>query len=239
MQPKYQSDTSFEISLPASSADWRFLLPITKGSRILIIGGERNDYTELFGKLEVSAVTWLLGSLPVGGENNNYEQSKFDAVADLAAHSFPPMYFDFVVIPFGFPGDKLTHEVDVYQMIRRLIRPDGMMLIGFSNTLGLFRQGFRSDSFYSTPWCMMYKLRLAGYSQIDFYGAMPNLATPEFIFPLKAQLLSFTLQHRYRYKLPAVLLYIFSSKPITTIFLYLLSYYFVIVKSNTETKSDL
>lgn len=238
MQPKYQSDTSFQISLPASSVDWRFLLPITESSRVLIIGGEHDDFTELFGKIGVSAITWLHGSLPAKDENNS-EQGKFDAVENLVAQSFPPMSFDFVVIPFGFPGDKLTHEVDVYQMIRRLIRPDGMMLIGFSNTLGLFRQGFRSDSFYSTPWCMMHKLRLAGYSQIDFYGAMPNLDTPEFIFPLKAQLLSFTLQHRYRYKLPAMLLYIFSSRPIATIFLYLLSYYFVIVKSNTETISDL
>ncbi len=225
MQPKYRSEISFQRSLPNSSADWRFLLPITESSRVLIIGGEHDDFTELFGKMGVSAVTWLRGLLPADSENNNKNsgQSKFDIVA----------------IPFGFRSDKLTHEVDVHQMIRQLMRPGGTILIGFSNRLGLFRRGFQSNSYYSTPWRMIHKLRLAGYSQIDLYGAMPNLETPEYIFPLRTQLLSFTLQHRYRYKLPARLFHFFSSKPVVFIFLYLLSYYFVIAKSDMETESGL
>lgn len=239
MQPKYESDLSFQSSLPNSSADWRFLLPITESSRILIIGGEYDGFSELFSKIGVLEVTWLCSSLLANSENKNVEHSKFDAIANLATQSFPSKSFDMVVVPFGFPGGRLTDEADVFQMIRRLMRPNGTMLIGFSNIFGLFRRGEQSDSCYSTPWQMIRKLRSAGYSQIDIYGAMPSLVSPEYIFPLKAHLLSFTLQHRYRYKLSDRLLQLFSSKPVASIFLYLLSYYFIIAKSDVATESDI
>lgn len=240
MQPKYQSNGPLRPSLPESSADWRFLLPITQNSRVLIIGGEQDDFTELFGKIGISEIIWLCGSLPAGGENHkNNGQSEFDAVESLTAQSFPPISFDIIAIPFGFPGRKLLDDVDVYQIVRSLLRPGGTMLIGFSNRFGLFRRRFQSNFYYSTPCRMIRNLRLAGYSQIDIFGAMQNLETPEYIFPLKTHLLSFTLQDRYRYKLPASLLYFLSNKPVVSILLYLLSYYFVIAKSDIETESDL
>lgn len=223
MKSKYRSKTSFQHSLPQSSSDWRFLLPITKNSRVLIIGGEQDDFTELFNKIGVSSVTWLCNPSAVASELNENNQN----------------YFDIVAIPFGFPAAKLTDEIEVFRTVRRLLHPGGSIFLGFSNKLGLFSKAFIANSYHSTPHHVIRYLRLSGYSDIDLYGVMSNLETPEYIFPLKADLLGFTLRHRYHYLLPARLLHYFSSRPLVSIVLYLLSYYFVIAKSNHTPETSL
>jgi len=224
------------MSSPSYSADWRFLLPIAEGSQVLIVGGEHDDFTQFFSKIGVSTTTWLCGSSSFWDERtrrDNIDRGA-SALADLSASPFPPASFDIVAIPFGFSSRNSAgrqHDIEAYQTVRRLIRPGGTLLVGFSNIWGI-RRRFRPESYYSTPWRIIRRLRHTGYSSIDLYGVMPNLNIPEYIFPLTTQALGFTLQHRYRYKLPANFLRWFSNSLIVSVFSKLLSGYFVVAKIN-------
>ena len=221
-----QSSESFQPTLPEFGMDWRFLLPVIEGRRVLVIGGEHDDFSSLFVQLGASEVTFL--PAVVENPSANGEQGKHDTMSGLSARSFPPSSFDIVAVPFGFCSGK--SNFNFYRVVRLLIRPGGTFLIGFSN---IFFGRRRLSSIFnnsSTPWRIIRELRQVGYSRVDVYGAMPNLDAPEYILPLKPQLLGFTLQHRYRYKFSKSLLYVLSRRVTASVISNFLSYYFAVAK---------
>jgi len=198
---------------PDSSADWRFLLPITRESRLLVVGGGQDDFSDLFGKIGVSSVSW---------------------VTDAAALSvLSPSSFDIIAFPLGLPRREA-----VWQTIRRLLHPGGTLLFGFSNLHGPYRGG-QPGSLQANPWLLLFKLRQAGYSQVELFGAMPNLNAPETIFPLGHPALNFTLQNRYRYKLPASMLKFVFHRSMSGLLSNFIPHYLVVAKRDDGPASGL
>ncbi len=215
MQTAPQTQVSLQDATPKSSLDWCFLLPLDTGSRVLVIGGGQDDFTRLFGKMGISALTWL---------GDDQLQGAFDV------QTFPPSAFDVVVIPFGFPRGGTLREHEVYRVIRGWLRPGGVLLFGFPNLLGLKRH-FRSASRKATLWDIRRRLGQSGYSQLELFGVMPNLRAPEYILPLKGQTIGFAWQHRYRYKFPDRLLNLLGSRPAQALLAGLFPCYYVTAKS--------
>lgn len=215
MQASPQIQTPSQDIIPDSSLDWRFLLPLDAGSRVLVIGGGQDDFTRLFGKMGISALTWL---------GDEQIQGAFDA------RTFPPAVFDVVAIPFGFPRGGALRELETYRVMHGWLRPGGDLLFGFPNLLGLKRH-FGSASRKATLWGVRRRLGQAGFSQMSLFGAMPNLQAPEYILPLKGQAIGFAWQHRYRYKYPDRLLNLLGSRPALALLAGLFPCYYVTAKS--------
>jgi len=68
-------------------------------------------------------------------------------------------------------------------------------------------------------------------SSLKIYGAIPNHLTPTYIFPLKANTMSFALQRHYGHKLPNFIMNLSSNPYFNHIFKYLLPSYFVVAKT--------
>ncbi len=176
-----------EISLPSHSVDWRFLLPIYEKPGMLVICGEQNDYDRSFRELGISVMT-----VP------------FDKL-DATALPFAPQSFDIVAAPLGV--SRINNQggrsgfVESLRSVRRLIRPGGALLLGFSNRWDIRRKS-RESSYASTTWEMSHLLQELGYETKRYYGAVPEPLAPEYIFPLDALSLGFVLNHRYQHKLP-------------------------------------
>jgi hypothetical protein len=88
---------------------------------------------------------------------------------------------------------------------RRLIRPGGTFLLGFSNRWNIRRKR-RESSYTSTTFEMSRVLPELGYEKENYYGALPEPLAPEYIFPLNALSLGFVLNHRYQHRLPSYFL---------------------------------
>lgn len=105
------------------------------------------------------------------------------ALTDLPARAD----FDLIAAPLGL--DSLAS----LPTLRGLLRPNGTLLLGFQR---------RATSLSA----MMRSLRGLGFRSVQFYAAIPDLVSPEYILPLHAQELSFMLAHRYEHKLPRLIL---------------------------------
>ncbi len=203
-----QSTSTAEVpaqpAFPDASTDWRFLLPLHRESCLLVVGGKRDDYSALFERVGVASISWH---------------------ADTTALSvLPAASFDIIAFPLGLPSGAA-----IWQTIRRLLRPGGTLLFGFSNLRGLNRDE-QHGALHSNPWFLSFKLRQEGYSQVELFGALPNLNAPENIFPLESPSLNFVLQNRYRYKLPASVLGLAFHPAMAGLLSNLIPHYFVVAK---------
>jgi hypothetical protein len=189
------------------------LLPITRESRLLVVGGKQDDYSALFGKVGVASVSW------------------HSDVSGLSA--LPASSVDVIAFPLGLPSGGA-----IWQTIHRLLRPGGTLLFGFSNLRGLNRNG-QPEALQINPWFLWSKLKQAGYSQAEMFGAMPNLSAPENIFPLEYPSLNFALRNRYRYKLPASLLGFAFHPAMSGLLSNLIPHYFVVAKRDGVSDSGL
>lgn len=168
------------------SLDWRFLLPLADVKKICLLVEEGEDFRQTL-------------------EHVGIDTSQQLSFADLRqrksndAQSF--------VIPFGLPvdwaGRKYKDQVEFYFSVRRLITSGGYLLVGFNNVWNL-RANSQAKSYACTPRRMAAQLKQAGFQSIKMFGAMPNLAIPEYIFDLDPQAVQFALRNRFRRK-PAVL----------------------------------
>lgn len=95
--------------------------------------------------------------------------------------------FDLIAAPLGLDASASLST------LRGLLRPGGTLLFGFA----------RRDASLAA---MTRSLRGLGFRSIQFYAAIPDLISPEYILPLDAQALSFMLAHRYEHKLPRLAL---------------------------------
>ena len=168
------------------SLDWRFLLPLADPKKIYLFLEEDQDFSSAIQQVGIDASQQL-------------SFSELQQKMDNDIQSF--------VMPFGIPvrwvNAKDEDQVAFYASTRRLISSDGCLLIGFTNAWG-FRRNSQQTYHSSTPRRIIKQLRRAGFPSITIFGAMPNLAIPEYIFDLDFRTAQFALQNRFRRK-PAVL----------------------------------
>jgi hypothetical protein len=107
------------------------------------------------------------------------------------------------VMPFGMPvswvSAKHEDQVGFYRSVQRLIPSGGCLLVGFNNSWNL-RSTPQKKSYPATPRRIANQLMQAGFTSVTIFGAMPNLAIPEYIFDLDSRTMQFALQNRFRRK---------------------------------------
>jgi hypothetical protein len=166
----------FTAELPGFSVDWRFLLPVRPGARMLVLAEAGADFAQYFSGLELTVVTARPGE-----------------AGDLRDR------YDIVAIPLGIKSSHLQPS------LARLLKPGGLLLIGFRNRWGVRKRSSpRTGAF--TRRGLQRALERAGFREMAVYGAVPDLAKPEYILPLRKQALSFFLHHRYPGRRAAALL---------------------------------
>ncbi len=123
--------------------------------------------------------------------------------------------FDIVAAPLGVgaPGSGLERGglVESLRVLRGLMRPGGSLLIGFGSL---------------RPRAASRLLTGVGFRSVDFFAAVPDLASPEYILPLDAQALGFVLRHRYQHRFPRALLR--GLEPLAGVLQNFLPYYFAV-----------
>jgi len=205
---------------PKNSMDWRFLLPILPGIKILVVGQKCDELTQLFAKLEIESHLW-----------------DYDFSNPIKVVPFSLSQFDIVIAPYGFSGKGLSsnprRQREIYQTMQRLLKPGGTILVGFFNNWRFQRK--RNPAPYSSnPMQMTRLLQKAGYKDVKLYGAIPNLSIPDYILPLTRQTVGFWLEHQYWSKVPERLLPYLYSPIFTTVFYYFLPSYFAIATAPTN-----
>lgn len=164
------------------SLDWRFLLPMADPKRVCLVFEDDADFSETLERVGIQAGQRLSLS--------DLQRPKNDS-------------FQLLAMPFGLPtgwaGPSHKERVDFFFSVRRFLGPEGYLLVGFRNALNPF---FRSQTSYcsSTPRGMAHELKQAGFKSVKFFGAMPDLQIPEYIFGLEPGGIQFALQNRFRRK---------------------------------------
>lgn len=188
--------------LPEFSADWRFLLPVRAHSRIVVLSDTWHDYAANFTGLGVQVVSCHIAGTPSPDNANERVQADGQPGSCLAAGPAQPPFaagsFDAVVIPHGIPETMLPSRcaADPFRGLKWLLRPEGVLLLGFSNHWSIFRRGRRMGIAIS-PSSIRERLEHAGFGRFSLYGAVPNLDKPAYVLPLKKRPLRFFLHHRF------------------------------------------
>jgi hypothetical protein len=168
------------------SLDWRFLLPIADSGNICLLLEENKDFSQTLEQVGIHASQQVSFA--------DLRQTKNNKIQTL-------------VLPFGlsaaWTGTQHKNQVEFYASVRRLIVPDGYLLIGFNNIWNV-RASSPTKYYASTPRRIADQLKQAGFRSIHVFGAMPNLAIPDYIFDLETRAIQFALRNRFRRK-PAVL----------------------------------
>lgn len=184
------------------SLDWRFFLPVSANSKILYIGEAGDEVRQFFRRLNINEVSSI-------------EKNSLAEVESLST-------FDLISIPYDFLNSS------GYPKLRDLIRPDGFLLIGFSNR-------FRSKDVNATFLFQIRSiLKKAGFSPLKYYGILPDQYIPEYIFPLTSQAIGFVLRHRYQYRLPRWVLQLISSTLSALLLSNFLPAYYVLAKADSR-----
>jgi len=186
MRPYPQPITAVSPRVFNYSLDWRFLLPIENPQKAYFLYAEDSDFSQ---------------TLEHVGFHANQRLSR----SDLLDRN--PGRFDLFVMPFGLPrgwvGASRQDRVRFYSSIHRFIEPGGYLLVGFDNILKAVSNG-QPGYYPSTPSRVVTELKKAGFNSVKIYGAMPDLAIPEYIFDIQPRAIQFALQNRFRRK-PALL----------------------------------
>ena len=164
------------------SLDWRFLLPMADTKKICLLLEDDPDFSQALEQVGMHASQQLSFS---DLQKNQHNQ----------APSF--------VLPFGIPVGRVTanpeDQVVFYGSVRRMISSGGCLLLGFNNAWNP-RANSHKTYYPSTPPRIANQLKQAGYQSVKIFGAMPNLAIPEYIFDLDFRTIQFALQNRFRRK---------------------------------------
>lgn len=164
------------------SLDWRFLLPLADSQNICLLLQENERFSQTL-------------------EQVGMHPSQQLSVADLRQKKSGDVQC--FVMPFGLPSGWVSNnneeQVEFYGSMRRSMVSGGYALIGFDNVWNV-RRGGASGYDPSTPQRVRAQLKQAGFHSIQIFGAMPNLAIPEYIFDLDERAIRFALQSRFRRK---------------------------------------
>jgi SAM-dependent methyltransferase len=222
-----------KAKLPEYGIDWRFLLPMRAAARTLILSDTWTDSSARFADLEMQAISchtvgagsdadpWVSGAARPDGEPR--------VVAHPAQLPFAGGSFDAVVIPFGIPKGLLAAGYGAGRLsaLKRLLRPGGTLLLGFSNRWGFLRRG-RRMGLAAGPASITRLLSRAGFGRRRLYAAVPNLDRPAYIFPLDQRPLQFFLRHGLLGKRGAALLRVLPIPILTRLMPGMLPSYFVV-----------
>ncbi len=199
---------------PTQSADWRFILPFSAKSKILFLG-ERSEYLqEFFKNIGFASTAW---------------QSEMSVAEDSLLH-LKASAFDIIAIPYGIVLDSplgRSGMLNAYKILHNFLEPEGVLFLGLSNILLRRDPKILSASFPQTQLI----LRRAGYASSEFHAAYPNLAIPEYIFPLKTSTLRFFFRFHFKNKIPKLILRALSNPVALGGLSNLIPFYFVVAKA--------
>lgn len=184
-----------EAKLPSFSVDWRFLLPLRKGTRLLVLGDSGQSFAPFFPGLQVLVVSLLTAA---GLVDSSSDARLNGVVFDPALPPFAPASFDIIAIPFGFTGGltSLLASPGMHPVVDLLLKPAGTILVGAANSLSL--QPMSASSSHTVSRTELQRLlQDAGFHVSRLYGVFPNLYQPAYILPLQKQSITFFLRHRY------------------------------------------
>ena len=168
------------------SLDWRFLIALSDTQKIYLLFEENPNFSQALEQVGIGASQRLPFS-ELGRETNR---------------DFPSIALPFGV-PKGWVTDRYEDQVGFYRSVQRLISSGGCLLVGFNNAWNL-RAASKKNYYAVTPRRLVNQLKQAGFSSVTLFGAMPNLAIPEYIFDLDSRTIQFALQNRFRRKLPVL-----------------------------------
>src|SRR5689334_11082412 len=186
MQSDQQGLRQFQPRVFNYSLDWRFLLPLSNPDKVFVLFEENSDFCQTLEHV----------GIPVSNQLSflDIEQKEKNQVHSL-------------VLPFGVPVHLVSGEeadqVEFLRSMRKLISEHGNLLLGFNNSRG-YRSQTPTQYYSSTLQRMTAQLQKAGFKAVKFFGVIPDLNIPEYIFDLTSRPLHFALQHRFKRK-PVIL----------------------------------
>ena len=181
-----QNATSPQPRVFNFSLDWRFLLPMADPGKVRLLVQADTDFSETLEQVGIHASQQL-----------SFSELRQDKTKDVQSFVMP------FGLPVGWVGAKHEDQVVFFSSVRGRIAPDGYLLVGFNNVWNL-RVHSKSKHHPSTPRRVTAQLKQAGFRSVSLFGAMPNLAIPEYVFDLDSQAIQFALRNRFRRK-PAAL----------------------------------
>jgi hypothetical protein len=187
--------------------DWRFFLPISADSRILVIGADCEEYVVFLKRLGVLSIESMSNPSAIPGSQT--------------------VPFDMILVPQGLPSDAKS----AFRRLKGLLAPQGILFIGFSNS---WRPGNDSPA-NGHPLSlkkMSRMLKSAGLLEMKFLGLMGNLETPDYILPLEREAIGFVLHHKFRHKIPDRFGNLFFHPWITAACSYFFAAYFVMAAAS-------
>lgn len=184
MRPTKAKQTHVAPNAYEHSLDWRFLLPLGEGSRLLVLSIRNAGLSAALERAGISGARWREDDLEIP-HSVDAEGANLDALA----------------LPFGLPRTgRAAHAADrilFYQDVRTRLRPDGYLLVGFENR---WRDPFgRHTKYYSsTPAIVRDELQRAGFSRVGCFAVSPDLDVPDYVLQLQQPALNFAVGHRFR-----------------------------------------
>lgn len=164
------------------SLDWRFLLPVADAGRIRVVAEEDAELRTTLEQVGIPVSNLLTCSNGAGDEKK-----------DIQSFALP------LGLPARWVDTKVEDQIEFCRSLRRLMGPDGYILVGFNNVWNIHKKT-ASKYHPSTPRLMKHQLLQAGFRSVRLFGALPNLSIPEYIFDLEAGAVRFALHHRFRRK---------------------------------------
>lgn len=172
-------------------AQWRFVLPLTRGSRVLDLqcgwGAVAFSLAESVGRVVAADSCPALAGFvatrarQAGYTNLQVVQLGWDQPLPFARHSF-----DAVVLMDALCWAPARHTVDVtLGRIHTILRPGGSLLLAESSLPLL--PGRRPGARLGSPRRAAnyaQRLRAAGFQQLRFYAPLPSHRQPFFLVPL-------------------------------------------------------
>ena len=197
------------------AVDWRFLLPIEIGSKILVVGNGAIEAALVFRKIGLQVDVCNYIDLVGQGETLSFIQTH------------PNSVYDIIIIPDS-SGFVVAQFVSFFQSIDKLLKKNGKILVGFLNSLYPSRQK-KNKKFTST--IHMIRKSLINFNQIKTFGCFPDLIIPEYIFPMDSASVKFVLKHRYRYRFPKLLLSFITTPLLLPLLVHFLPVYYILAVS--------
>lgn len=197
------------------AVDWRFLIPIEVGSKILVVGNGATEAALFFSKigLQVDVCNYID---IVGRE---------ETLSFIQTH--PNSVYDIIIIPDS-SGFVAAQFVSFFQSIDKLLKKNSKVLVGFLNRLYPSQQK-KNMRFTST--IQVIRKSLINFKQIKTFGCFPDLVIPEYIFPIDPASVKFVLKHRYRYRFPKLLLSFITTPLLLPLLVHFLPAYYILAVS--------
>jgi SAM-dependent methyltransferase len=181
------------------TTDWRFLPFIPTSGKVLVI--YYDDYSLPLGLSANFELVVTLVDLKSPVKSAKLEVgvlSMCTISASSAQLPFRAHSFDLVAFPLGFrktDSYQRDHESNILAATRQLLKPSGILYIGFPNRWSYtrFRKKSTTHENYISLSQAQTAINYAGFFIKEIYGTIPNHQVPERLFPLRKEALQFIL----------------------------------------------